>query len=179
MKTIILISFCCSILSCSRFRPLENVNRNFELNNFKNDNLIRNDGYYEGNFNNLIFTKNNKVVRTNSAIEKSLEIFLFNYEKEDLIKSSYIIEGNLIKAYVGTIIKRDRIIHSGDETIYLNYEGTIKNKDTILNWRIVDDLKLNSVEMRVNAKKFKPVDLYFVPSEKANILVEKLNLEVD
>ncbi|GEM54931.1 hypothetical protein B0A58_02810 [Flavobacterium branchiophilum NBRC 15030 = ATCC 35035] len=171
------------LLSCSSYN---HSNYGFEIENCSNlnDTLVRKDGFYteilekgHTSVRELFFIGENVVKTNGSSYDNEYDRYTFykNYKevyKNEILKSKYCIVGKRIFAYANQSIIKDCIIHACSDLIYLNFEGEIKNKDSIVNWHLVPPFpKFNKKEMELNKDLFEPKTLIFVKSDA----VKKLN----
>ncbi len=176
-----------SLLFCNCSNSLKLVSPTFII---KKDIIesIRYDGYYvEENFvfeddisqnsiNGITFIKGNRLFEPQYILAKQNETSLLDYRNEILksIKESknlFTVEGNVLKCYLEIKIKKNHFYHSGFENFYVNFEGEILNKETIINWHIVEPLpKLSNSEMKMNQDLFIPKKLYFIKSNAVGFL---------
>lgn len=175
MKIILMLCVLFLCLNCVRFKHLEDSKINFDKNQLVSKN-IRFDGFFRSDkYDRIIFLKSKKILRTNTAIDEIRpEKLWFNIEFKDTLKSSFTIKDSLILGYLRTTLIRDRIIQAGNEDVFLNYEGTIKNSETISDWHLVPPFpQLNKKEKKVNKHIFEPRTLTFVKSDAMKFAIKK------
>lgn len=196
MKKIIIL-FVLIYLSCGQIKHSKPLNIISDSNAF--DTIkIRFDGFYnvldtikityncpaKGKTGNEIYTSISQVIFYNNNIYMSPggtvdnSPFMCEYyksiikwhkdHKEDLF-GNYLIKKDSIYAYLAVTLKTWGMI---SKTLKCNYRGYIKNKDTIVDWKIIPPYPKGTSKFVLENNKdlFKPQTLYFVKTDAVKCL---------
>lgn len=120
----------------------------------------------------VVFCKNGKIKIWNGASYNQEALTCDFYKKVSKNQfGSFAISQNVIDAYLPVVVIKRGMVY---KTLNAHYQGYIKNRDTIINWKIVPPFPKEvgkwEVMLENNKKLFSPQTLYFVKTDAVKCL---------